>query len=54
MKTAPKLKVHVAKDQQEKERWKCNTCTAPAEEDSTYCVHCRLYWHDAANGLFGD
>lgn len=27
----------------EAHRWQCQTCSAPAEIDGDYCLHCRLY-----------
>lgn len=48
----PKLSITKALDEVEASAWQCKTCTAPAEEDSRYCHHCRAYWNDVANGLF--
>ena len=32
-------------------RWKCETCDAPTENDeSRWCIHCRMYWEDCRNG----
>lgn len=32
----------------------CATCAGIAEEDTIYCLSCKLYWSDVRNGLFDD
>ena len=46
------LSRHAAMNQCADEAWQCETCDAPADEGSRYCLHCRLYWDDVSNGLF--
>lgn len=34
-------------------RWQCQTCSGViASDDDIYCLHCKLYWQDVANGMF--
>lgn len=49
-----KLTVPDALAEVERDRWQCETCTAPAEENGRYCLSCCLYWNDVANGLWDD
>lgn len=41
-----------ALDEQKADRWQCQTCSAPADEGSSYCRYCAMYWEDVSNGLF--
>jgi hypothetical protein len=50
-----KLSIQSAAQQVEDERWKCESCEAPADERyEPYCMACGMYWHDVANGLFDE
>ncbi len=48
------LAIRNAKIEQAESAWQCHSCSAPSEEDSRYCRHCRMYWEDVDNGLFAD
>lgn len=40
---------------QEESRWKCETCPGVTEnDDSRWCIHCRMYWEDCRNGLYDE
>jgi hypothetical protein len=50
-----KYRMHQVSIDQEESRWKCETCPAPIEnEDSRWCIHCRMYWEDCRKGLFDE
>lgn len=49
-----KLRIPDALEEVRRDRWKCETCTAPAEEESTFCLHCGMYWEDVRNGMFDE
>lgn len=49
------MRPHEALQQVEDERWQCETCQAPAEEDERrFCRHCKTYWNDCASDLWDD
>lgn len=39
-------------DECERDSWKCDSCSQPAEIDDKYCRHCRMYWDDVDAGIF--
>ena len=48
-----KYRVWDATVEQTESRWQCRTCDRPIEHcDAIYCLHCRMYWEDCANGLY--
>lgn len=52
MRRRPCITRREAEDQVEAERWQCKSCTAPADEDDSFCISCRMYWNDVRDGLF--
>lgn len=50
-----KFTLHDVPIAQEETRWQCATCTGVIASDADkYCLSCKLYWEDAAKGLFDD
>jgi len=50
-----KYRVWHATWEQMEARWQCKTCDNVIEhDDAIYCMPCRTYWEDCANGLWQD
>jgi hypothetical protein len=45
---ARRLSPTEARREEDRDRWKCRTCSSPADEDGDYCRSCRDYWENDA------
>ena len=50
-----KFALHDVPVAQAEARWQCATCSGVIASDADkYCLSCKSYWIDVANGLFND